>query len=279
MPSSASASTLPRETLSRLAALLALSLLLARFVELPWAWEGTLALPGLTLTFTLGTGQILAFFIAWICLSGALTLFQQHPISQRHAHAWYHRLPQAVFPTLIAWGLQVLLYRLPLSPIWWGGLALGLVAFIALLSTEYYALDPDAPHYATAATVLSGLGFLALLLLSYSLHLAGWRLIYLIPTLGGAVLLVALRTLHLRAPDRWRPVEAVLIATTVLHPAAVARYLPLSALSYALLVTALAYATTVFAGNLLSGESPREAATEPLVSLGLFGLIWLWSLR
>lgn len=262
--------------LSVFTAALALSFLIARFVHLPVAWETTLPLPGLVLSFRLTTGGIVALIIALISLGGTLGMLQRHPLLQPQANLVTDLLPHAVLPTVSAWGVEALLQRLPPTSLWALALAVGMIFILAVLLAEYVAVDPGDRRYPWAATMLNALGFLTLLLLAYTLHAAGWRVAYAVPVLGGMITLVVLRALYLQIPGHWRPVEAALVAMTALHPAAAWRYLPLSSLDYALLLMGITYAATLFTAHISEGHTPRESLGEPLVSLGLILAVMLW---
>ena len=262
--------------LSVFTATLALAFLVARFVRLPVAWETTARLPGLTFSFRLTTGGIVAFLIALLSLGGTLGMLHRHPLVRSGMYPPRELLPHTVIPTVSAWGVEALLQRFPPTPLFGGALALGMALILSVLLAEFVAVNPEDRRYPWAATMLNALGFLALFLLAYALHVAGWRLAYATPVLGLIISLVVLRALHLQAPGRWRPVEATLVTMTALHPAAAWRYLPLDALHYAILVVGITYATTRLAAGMSEGRTLREVLPESLISLGLMLAIGLW---
>ncbi len=258
--------------LSVFTATLALALLMARLVRLPFSWEVTLTLPGLVVPIRLTTAGVVAVFIAALSVGGIVGMLQRATDAPPTL-----LLPHAVLPAVSAWGLEALLQRLPLGPMWLVAFGAGMGFVLLVILAEFAVAFPGDERYPWAAAAVNGLGFVALLLITYSLHGAAWRLVYALPVLGSATALVSLRALYLKLPDRWRPVEATLIAVTTLHPAAAWRYLPLPSASYALMVLGVAYAATLFTANWLEGQTLREALVEPLVSLGLIVLVWLWS--
>ncbi len=261
--------------LSVFTASLATALLVGRFVHLPIGWEAELRLPGLVIPLRLTTAGLVALLMAALSAGGSLGMIQRHPNLPQTLGA-SDLLSHAVLPSVSAWGAEALLQRIPPSPLWIGAFVFVMGFVLLVLLAEFVAVDPSDRRYPLATAMLNALGFLALFLFAYTLHTAHWRIVYLAPALGVIVTLVSLRALRLKHPDRWRPVEAVVIAVVTLHPAAAWRYLPWRAMTYSLWVLAVAYAATLFVANLIEGQEIREALKEPLVSLVLFGGAWLW---
>ncbi len=263
--------------LSVFTATLALALLMARLVNLPFTWEVTLALPGLYVPVRLTTASLSGILIAVLCFGGTLGMLSRHPGLHQKRPGWPVLLSHAVLPMVAAWGLEILLQRLPLGPVWLLAFGLGMVLLLFVLLAEFVVADPNDLRYPWAATTVNALGYLILFVLTYSLHAAGWRLVYALPILGLAVALVTLRALRLKFPERWLPVEALLVALVALHPAAAWRYFSMASVPYAILVVGIGYAAMLFTANVLEGQTLREAISEPLLALMLLMLVWLWS--
>ncbi|HEY57679.1 MAG TPA: hypothetical protein G4O04_03950 [Anaerolineae bacterium] len=263
--------------LSVFTASLALALLLARLVRLPLRWETALNLPGLYVPVKVTTAGVSAVLIAALCLGGTLGMLSRHPTVRREQPPLLSLVPHAVLPMVAAWGLEILLQRLPLGLAWLLAFGVGMAFLMAVLLAEFTVADPNDVRYPWAATTVNVLGYLTLFVLAYSLHAAAWRLVYALPILGLAVTLVALRALRLKFPERWLPIEALLVALVTLHPAAAWRYFPLPSVPYAILVVAVAYAATLFVANVLEGQPVREALSEPLLALTLLAVVSVWT--
>lgn len=263
--------------LSVFTASLALALLLARLLHLPWRWETALTLPGLYVPLQVTPAGVAAVLIAALCLGGTLGMLHRHPTVQQERPPTLALVPHAALPMVAAWGLEILLQHLPLGIPWLLAFGAGMAFLLVVLLAEFSVADPNDARYPWAATTVNALGYLTLFVLAYGLHAAGWRLVYAMPILGLGVGLVALRALRLKFPERWLPIEALFVVLITLHPAAAWRYFPFPSVPYAILVVAVAYAATLFVANAMEGRSVREALSEPLLALALLTLVSLWT--
>ena len=123
---------------------------------------------------------------------------------------------------------------------------------------------------------LTGLSFALLTILAISLRAAETRLFLLVPPIfifGG---LASLRSLHLRQLGRWLFPQAAGIALAIAQIATVFHYLPVSPITYGLLVAAVGYSLTVLVNNLSSGRPRSQAMLEPGLILIVFIGFALW---
>ena len=163
------------------------------------------------------------------------------------------------------------------GPAWWIGFALGGGLLMLVLVAEYIVIDPQDIRQPVAAASLTAVSFALFLTLAVTLRYSEVRLFFFLPALTLAVFLVSLRTLHLRHQDHWAILEAVIIALILAEWAAATYYLPLSPVSYGLILLGPAYALTSLVASLLEKKTFRDAVSEPvIVQLLVWGLaFWM----
>jgi hypothetical protein len=145
-----------------------------------------------------------------------------------------------------------------------------------VLVAEYIVVDSEDIRQPVAAGGLTVLSFALYLILAITLRIAGLRAFLLVPGLGLSIGLVSLRTLHLRLHGRWAFTPAVVIALLTMQIAAALHYLPITPVTYGLLLLGPAYALTSLLANLAEDEPLRQALVEPVLVLAIvLGAAWL----
>jgi len=272
MTSKATAFLPDRDRLSVVTATLAVALLSGYFIHLPGR-EIVLRLSWLVLPVRITVANLLAVLIAALTVAGTDWILSDHPSLEGRWTAAHW-----ILPALTAWVVEVLLQHMPLGLAWWGTLFLGLALWLLVLVAEYIVIDGSDARYPLAATGLTGLGFLSFFLLAVAVRSSGLRLFFAAPMLGLAGGMVALRTFNLQLHGVWRPVEAVFLTVIVAQLTAAWHYLPIPPVAFSLMLTAVAYAATVYLGHLLEDQSPMQALWEPLTAFVLLMLLlpWAW---
>jgi hypothetical protein len=258
------------ERLSVISATILLAYALARFIQMP-ALDLGVQLPGFYLSVSLSVQAVVAFLVALLTAAGAAWLLHDHP-ALRRGQALEHWL----LPALTAWALGVPLFQMPLQPIWWVGFGLGGLMLILVLVAEYAVVDENDARRPLAAAGLTAVAFALYLVLAAGLRFAGLRLFLLLPTLGGACLLVSLRVLRLRRPQSWQGLAAGLTALISVQMAAALHYWSLPPVTFGLALLGPAYALTTYLGSLAEGQEPRQAWIEPAVVLAVLWGAALW---
>lgn len=258
------------DRLSILAGTILLAYALARFVNLP-VRQVEIDLPGFFLQVELNARTATALIVAGLVATGADWLLRGHPKIESHATVEHWLLP-----ALTAWVIGIPLYQLPLGILWWTGFAVGGGLLTLVLVAEYITIDDEDVRYPLAAAGLTALSYALFLILAISLRISSTRLVLILPTLTLTIALVTLRALHLRTHGRWKVKEALLISLVCAQIAAGLHYLPLSPVSFGLLILAPAYALTSFIANLSEGETLRRAMIEPAVVLFFVMITGLW---
>lgn len=148
---------LDRDRLSVLLAVLFLSNVLFRFIELPEQVWSLQALGSPLEIRVTSTWLLVTLMIGFVC-TGISLILHGHPHLKEHSGR----------PIYISWILPVVLtgvstYLLALAPsllVWIGGLLLVGTCIGLTISAEYAAVSPDAPGYPTARLTLNVLAYL-----------------------------------------------------------------------------------------------------------------------
>lgn len=259
------------DRLSILAATILLAYALASFIELP-ARQFAVQLPGVYLAVEFNIRMIAGLLVAGLTASGTDWLLRTHPTIHRHS-SFEHWL----VPALTAWTIGVPLSQISGAPQWWFGFIAGGGLLMLVMVAEYITVDPDDVRQPIAAAGLTIVSFALYLILAIAFRFSGLRLFLILPPMGLSAWLVSMRTLHLRLHGRWMFLQSGVVALVCTQIAAALHYLPLSPISYGLLLIAPAYALTSLFASLNEGEPLRQAILEPVVVMGvLFGAaVWI----
>jgi hypothetical protein len=247
--------------LSVLAATILLAYASVRLFDLPPS-QFSYQLPGFFLSFEINATTLITLLAAALMATGADLLLRDHPLLKGK-----NTLQHWLLPALTAWVIGVPLYRLPLSPQWLAGYAIGGALLMLVLVAEYISVDPEDRRYSLASAGLTAVSFALLLMLAIAIRSAGFRLFFSLPALTFASALVILRTLNLRLRGRWLFLETGALSLIIAQLAAAFHYLPLSPIAYGLALLGPAYALTSLIASLYEGISLRQAILEPSLAL------------
>ncbi len=256
--------------LSLLSAFILLAYTLARFVSFP-SRELALQLPGVYLEIQVNIHTIMALLVAVLTASGADWLIRQHP-ALGHKPTIEHWL----LPALTAWVVGIPLFQIAGALQWAIGFVIGGALLMLVLVAEYITVDPEDARQPLAAAGLTAVSYALFLILAIGLRFAGLRLFLMLPAIALAGWLVSLRTLHLRLHGRWTFLQAGIVGLMIGQFVAAFHYLPLTPISFGLLLVAPGYAVTSLIAGLEEGAPLGQALIEPLVVFVLFTAIALW---
>lgn len=256
--------------MSLLTAVILLAYALARYIDLP-AREISLQLPGIFLSISINIRTGVTLLSALITASGADWLFRSHPeIGQTPTYEHW------LLPALTAWVIGIPLFQIPIGLTWWFGFFFAGVMLVSVLIAEYITIDLDDIRYSVAASGLTALSFGLFLTLVISLRFSGYRLFLVLPAVTIAAWLVCLRTHFIRNHRSTALLYASIVAIITSQLTAAMHYLPISPISYGLLLLSPTYAFTSFFENILDGDPIRQAAMEPSIVFAIILGFVLW---
>jgi len=148
---------LDRNRLSVLMAVLLLSCVLFRFIELPeHVWNLRPLGSPLEIHVT-GTWLLITLMVGLVCTGTSLVLHDHPHLGEHSGRPIYISW---ILPGALAGLSAYLLARAPTWPIWIGGLTLVDIGISLTVSAEYAAVSPDVPGYPTARLALNVLAYL-----------------------------------------------------------------------------------------------------------------------
>ena len=251
---------------NRIGVLLASVLLayaLTRLLQTP-VYTLELELPGFYFAYPLSLNTVMVIMAAGLTATGMDWLLRSHPSLGENRTIEYWLLP-----TLATFIIGIPLTGLPPGNAWWIGFGIGGLLLTLIFLAEYIVVEPSAPNYAFATAGLTALSFAVFLILTTALRYGGARLFLLAPILFIVTGLVSLRTMHLRAHQKWEYNWALGIALVCTQLGAGLHYWPISPVQFGIALLGPLYALSTLTGNLLEGIPLRRAIVEPLIALGL----------
>ncbi len=251
------------DRLSVITAILFLVYALASLVQLP-VEEFDIQLFGSVYPLRLNLASLVSLMVALLAGLGADWLLRGHPVLKKQSTTQY-----LLIPAMTAWVLGVTLNTLRLSPQWWLMFVLGMVLLVVVYTAEYIIVDLSDLRHIPAVMVLIAVSFALFLILSTAVDASNARLYVLFPAVVVAMFMVSLRTLYLRLEGIWCFAWSAAIALIVGQVAAGLHYLPLSPLTFGLLLTGLGYGLTSLAAGLQTESKGFHLWLEPGLMLGV----------
>ena len=255
------------DRLSIITAMILLSYALASFIKLP-AGAFNLQLPAFYFQLPLTINSLVGIATAALAASGTQWLLSAHPEFSVRAS-----VPHLFIPALTALIIGLPLSTLQTSLYWWVVFAFGGALFVLVVASEYIAMDNRDKRHAFAALALTAVSWALFLIVAISVRAAGMRFYLILLILFPTVFLVSLRSLYLRLGGAWSYLWALTIAVIICQVALGLHYLPLTPLSYGLILLGAAYALTGVAGSVIEHRSWRLLWVEPAVMAGLMFLL------
>jgi len=208
---------------------------------------------------------VVSILVAALAFIGMAYLLQSHP-SFHSKHFWQY----SILPALTAWAIGVPLNNIQVGLEWWGVFFFGGVLLMLVFTSEYIIVDPDDALFPPAAVAITAFSFALLFLLSVGSRSGQFRLYLLLPVLVLPILLIVLRTLHLRQGNRWFFPWSIGIALFMGGLILSLHYLPLTPVEFGLILLGVGYGVTSLAGNLISEFPGKLFWVEPLLMSILF---------
>jgi hypothetical protein len=225
----------------------------------------SLSLFRIDFSFQYTFNTIISILVAAFAFIGMAYLLQTHPNFNSKQY-WQH----SILPALTAWAVGVPLNAIQIGLEWWLLFFFGGLVLIITFTSEFIIVDPEDVRFPPAAIAITAFSFALLFLLTVGARFSQFRLYLLLPMLTVPTFLIVFRTLFLRQGKRWYAYWSMAISlfnaglTLGLH------YLPLSPVTYGLILLATGYGITSLAGNLLSEYPGRNFWIEPVLMCSLF---------
>jgi hypothetical protein len=262
---------LNQERLSIVIATILLAYTLAKFVNVP-SRIISIDFIGILIPITINFSTIITLSVAGMTASGTDWLLRDHPRLEEKS-----TLPHLLLPALTAWILSIILSNLPNDPLWWVVFTIGGGFLLLVIFAEFVVLDEEDIRRPVAIAMLSALSYAMFLALIVSLRSSNLRLVMTLPGVAISSGALSLRLVIFQNPGQLKFSEAIASLIIVTQLTAPLHYLPVSPLSFGLLLLGALYATNNFITNTSQEILSRRSLIEPVsVLVILWGLaIWL----
>lgn len=230
------------DRLSLLSAIILLAYALTPFVNLPEI-SSTWRLLGVILEFNINFQTYISILLPALAAVGTYWLIDIHPSRKMDQYALHH----SILPAVTAWVIGLPLTQ-QLSPYQRGIVfALGGSLLLVVFAAEYIVVDPTSEYHTIASGILKALSLALYLFLAIAVQSAGLRLYLSVPALTIPALLVLLRTFYLQSGGKWLLGWSIGITLIIGQMSLVLHYLPVSPLTFGLLLIAPFYTLLDFA--------------------------------
>lgn len=262
---------LNQERLSIVVATILIAYTLAKFVDVPSSVI-PIDIIGIYIPITINFKTIITFSVAGMTASGTDWLLRDHPKLEEKSS-----LPHLLLPALTAWILSVILSNLPNDPLWWVVYIIGGGFLLLVIFAEFVVLDEEDFRRPLAVTLLGALSYAMFLALIVSLRSSNLRLVMTLPAVALSSGALSFRVFFLQNPEQVRFPEAVASLIVVTQLTAPLHYLPVSPLSFGLILLGALYAMINFIANTSQNNLSKSSIIEPIsVLIILWGLaLWL----
>jgi hypothetical protein len=170
----------------------------------------------------------------------------------------------------------VILSNLPNDPLWWVVFIVGGGFLILVILAEFVVLDEEDSRRPLAVTLLGALSYAMFLALIVSLRSSNLRLVMTLPAVALSSGSLSFRVIFLQNPEQIRIPEAVASLIIVTQLTAPLHYMPVSPLSFGLILLGALYAMINFITNTAQNDFSKSSIIEPIsVIIILWGLALL----
>jgi len=258
------------DQISIIAATILLAYAMAGFISFP---EQQLRLEfwSIYVVFSLNAQSIIMIVASILAATGSDWLIRSHPL-------WNNKntLEHWALPLLTALVLGFLIGRFEGGTYGWISYILGAAFLMVVLISEYITVNPADVRYPIAVTNLLAITYFLYLIFCVLIRFLDYRLLYTLPSIFFATLLVSLRSFKLRQPQKWSFSEALFISLMTTQLAAALHYWPISPLSFGLCLFGVAYALFLLIYQPNSNPRAKIGYLEPLVLLISSWLLAYW---
>jgi len=162
------------------------------------------------------------------------------------------------------------------TPFRWVIFTVGGVFLLIVILAEFIVIFPEDYRKPIAISLLTALTYAVILALSVSLVSTDQRLIISLPGIGLGAGILSMRVFQLHMEREWQYLPALSCLVVTSQLAAGLHYLPITPLSYGLILLGTLYFSINFAINLDQGVIPRRAAFEGIIPLLIIWVVALW---
>lgn len=259
-----------QERLSVVVATILLAFAIAQFIEIPGG-TSQISIGGIFIPVNFNLSTIITIAVAGMTASGTDWILRDHP-----ALSGRSTLPHLLLPAITAWVQSVTLHNMGDTPFKWIAFTVGGIFLLVVIIAEYIVIFPKDYRKPIAMSLLTALIYALILALSVALASTNQRLIISLPAVAIGAGVLGMRVFQLQLDQDWPLLPSLTCLLVTSQIAATMHYLPISPLSYGLIILGVLYFTINFTINLEQGVKLRRAAIEGLIPLIIIWVVALW---
>lgn len=259
-----------QERLSVVLATILLGFALSQFIQKPESGS-LLSVVGILIPINFNISTLITIAVAGMTATGTDWLLRDHPGLQGKS-----TVPHLLLPAITAWVQSVILNNMAETPFKWIAFLVGGIFLLIVILAEYIVIFPEDYRKPIAVSLLSALFYAVILALSVALDSTNQRLIIILPAVSLGTGILSIRIFQLQLEKEWPLLPSLATMLMVTQIATVLHYLPVSSLSFGLILLGALYFTITFTIGVENGTNPRRAAVEGLIPMLLVWVIALW---
>ena len=259
-----------QERFSVVVATILLAYTIAQFIDIP-PTNSSIVIGGLIIPFGFNYATVVTIAVAGLTASGTDWILRDHPTLDGRS-----TIPHLLLPSLSAWVLNITLNNMADSPYRWAVLLIGGIFLFSVILAEYNAIYPEDFRRPVSSALLSALSYALILALAVSLEGSNQRLIIALPAVALGTFTLSMRILQLNLSEQWPVLASTGCTLVTVQLATALHYLPVTPLSYGLVLLGTLYALINFITNLFLDVQLKRASLEAVVSVILIWVVAVW---
>jgi len=259
-----------QERLSVVIATVMLAFAISQFIDIP-VGSSQFSIVGIVIPLNINLSTVITVAIAGMTASGTDWILRDHPtLSGRST------VPHLFLPSITAWVQSVTLNNMADTPFKWISFTVGGIFLLVVILAEYIVIYPEDYRKPIATALLTALIYALMLVLTVSLDSSNQRLIISLPAVALGAGMLSMRVFQLQLDQNWPILPSLSCLLINSQIAATFHYLPVSSLSYGLVLLGALYFPINFTINLNQGTNPKRAIVEGGIPLLIIWLVALW---
>lgn len=243
---------------------------IAQFIDIP-PTNSSLSIGGLIIPYGLNYSTLVTFAVAGLTASGTDWILRDHPTLEKRS-----TVPHLLLPSLSAWILNIVLNSMEESPYRWAILVVGGIFLFAVILAEFNAIYPEDYRRPVSSALLSAISYAMILAMTVSLEASNQRLILALPAVALGTFILSMRILQLNLPEQWPLLASAGCTLVTVQLATALHYLPVTPLSFGLILLGALYALINLVINLSQDVPLNRAGLEATISVLIIWLVAIW---
>lgn len=259
-----------QERLSVVVATILLGFSISQFIQKPMAGS-SIFLVGILIPINFNLSTLITIAVAGMTASGTDWILRDHPALKGKS-----TIPHLLLPAITAWVQSVILNNMADTPFKWIAFTVGGIFLLVVILAEFIVIFPEDFRKPIAVSLLTALTYAVILALAVALDSTNQRLIIMLPAVSLGTGILSMRVFQLQLEKDWPVLPSFFTMLVVTQIASALHYLPITPLSFGLIMLGALYFTINFTIGLELGTNPKRAVFESLIPMVIIWTIAIW---